>query len=169
MLTKTNKNYSTSVFSVRIAIFLQIIFCVLIITASVQQTEAQKAINKDNLPLWQNYKGIWIGTTADEIRAKLGTPKSEDAEGFFYIFSETENAQFLLDSNKKVRTVSVVFSSDNLASPKFDDVFGKTAQAEAKPDGSIFKMVRYEDAGYWISYNRMAGEKAVVIVMIQKM
>ena len=43
------------------------------------------------------------------------------------------------------------------------------AAQEPKPDGSIFKMIRYQDAGYWVSYNRQAGEKAVVIVMIQKM
>jgi hypothetical protein len=30
-------------------------------------------------------------------------------------------------------------------------------------------MVRFEDAGYWVSYSRMAGEKAMVIVTIQKL
>ncbi len=163
MLTNTNKNYSITNFPVRVAVFLQIIFCVFIITANAQNT------SKKNLPVWQSYKGVGIGTTADEVRAKLGAPKSEDADGFFYVFSEMENAQFLLDSEKKVRTVSVVFNAEHPASPTFADVFGKTAQSEAKPDGSIFKMVKYEAAGYWVSYNRMAGEKAMVIVMIQKM
>ncbi len=164
MLTKTNKNISTSVFSVRIAVFLQIIICVFALGVSAQNTAGKK-----NLPLWQSYKGVGIGTTADDVRAKLGAPKSEDAQGFFYVFSETENAQFLLDDEKKVRTISVVFDSEHPAPPKFEDVFGTAAQAEAKPDGSIFKMMKYEAAGYWVSYNRMAGEKATVIVMIQKM
>lgn len=169
MLTKTNKNYSITNFPVRIALFLQIIFCVLIITVNAQNTETTRVGNKDNLPAWQNYKGVSIGMTADEVRAKLGAPKSEDTDGFFYIFSETENAQVLLDENKKVRTVSVVFSAEHPASPKFADVFGKTAQVEAKPNGAIYKLVKYENAGYWVSYNRMAGEKAMVIVMIQKL
>jgi len=162
MLTKTNKNYSISVSPVRIAVFLLFILCVFAVSVNAQNSD------KKNLPVWQSYKGVAIGMTADEIRTKLGAPKSEDSEGFFYIFSETENAQFLLDSSKKVRTISVVFTADHSASPNFADVFGKTAEVQAKPDGSIYKMVRYEDAGYWISYSRMAGEKAMVIVMIQK-
>ena len=163
MLTRTNVNYSISVSPVRIFVFLLLVFCFFVISANAQNS------NKKVLPVWQSYKGIQIGMTADEVRAKLGAAKSEDETGFFYIFSETENAQFLLDKDKKVRTVSVVFTADNIASPKFADVFGNTAEMEAKPDGSIFKMVRYEDAGYWVSYSRMAGEKAMVVVMIQKM
>ena len=164
MFTKTNKNYSIIISPFRIAVFLQIILVVFVLSVN-----AQKTVSKQNLPLWQNYKGISIGTTADEVRTKLGAPKSEDAEGFFYVFSETENAQILLDGEKKVRTLTVVFDAEYPTPPQFADVFGKTAQAAAKPDGSIFKMMRYEDAGYWISYNRMAGEKAMVIVMIQKL
>lgn len=164
MLTKTNKTYSKVVTFVRVAVFLQIIICVFALGINAQNNTGKK-----NLPLWQSYKGVSIGTTADEVRTKLGTPKSEDADGFFYVFSETENAQILFDNEKKVRTVSVVFDALNPTSPTFADVFGKTAQAQPKPDGSIFKMMRYEDAGYWVSYNRMAGEKAMVIVMIQKL
>lgn len=162
MLTKTNKNFSTSVSPVRAAVFLLFILCAFVLSVNAQNSD------KKNLPAWQSYKGISLGMTADEVRAKLGAPKSEDAEGFFYIFSDTENAQILLDSSKKVRTVSVVFTAEHSASPTFADVFGKTAEAQAKPDGSIYKMVKYEDAGYWISYSRMAGEKAMVIVMLQK-
>ena len=163
MVTKTNKDYSTSVSSIRLVVFLLLIFGVFVMTANAQNS------NKKILPVWQNYKGVGIGTSADEVRTKLGAPKSEDADGFFYIFSETENAQFLLDKDKKVRTVQVVFTAENNAPPKFADVFGNTAEPEAKPDGSVFKMVKYTDAGYWVSYNRMAGEKAMVIIMIQKM
>jgi outer membrane protein assembly factor BamE (lipoprotein component of BamABCDE complex) len=163
MLTKTNKNYSISVSPARIVVLLLFIFCIFVLTAGAQTPD------KKNLPVWQAYKGIGIGATADQVREKLGAPKSEDAEGFFYVFSETENAQFLLDANKKVRTVSVVFTAEHGAAPKFTDVFGNSVEQQAKPDGSIFKMVKYMDAGYWVSYSRMAGEKAMVIVMIQKM
>ena len=162
MLTRTTKNYSISVSSVRVAVFLSIIFGVFAFTVSAQNTA-----NK-NLPVWQNYKGVSIGMTAAQVREKLGAPKSEDADGYFYVFSDTENAQVLLDGEKKVRTISVVFTAENNAAPAFADVFGKTVELQAKPDGSIFKMVKYDTAGYWVSYNRMAGEKAMVIVMIQK-
>jgi outer membrane protein assembly factor BamE (lipoprotein component of BamABCDE complex) len=163
MLTKLNKNYSLSVSPVRVAVFLLFIFCVFVLSVNAQNSD------KKNLPVWQSYKGVAIGMTADEVRAKLGAPKSEDPEGFFYIFSDMENAQVLLDSGKKVRTISVVYTAEYPTAPKFADVFGKTAELQAKPDGSIYKMVKYEDAGYWVSYSRMAGEKAMVIVMIQKM
>ena len=163
MLTKTNKNFSITVSSVRIIALLLLVFGAFVISTRAQNSD------KKVLPVWQSYKGVSLGMTADEVRAKLGAAKSEDATGFFYVFSETENAQFLLDANKKVRTVSVVFTAEHPAAPQFAEVFGKTAELEPKPDGSVFKMVRYEDAGFWVSYNRMAGEKAMVIVMIQKM
>jgi hypothetical protein len=162
MLTRTNKIYSFSASPARIAVFL-LIFFLFVISANAQ-------INgKKNLPVWQSYKGVTIGMTADQVREKLGAPKSEDADGFFYMFSDTENAQILLDAGKKVRCISTVFTAEHPASPAFADVFGKGEELTARPDGSIYKMVKYMDAGYWVSYNRMAGDKALVIVMIQKM
>ena len=163
MFTKTNKNYSIKVSPIRIAFLLQIVVCFLVFTANAQNTD------KKNLPVWQGYKGVAIGMTGAQVREKLGVPKSEDAEGFYYIFSETETAQILLDAGKKVKTISVVFSEEHKGAPTFPDVFGRTATAEPKTDGSIFKMMRYEDAGYWISYSRSAGEKAMIIVTIQKL
>lgn len=164
MLTKTNKNYQKFISLFRIVALLPIIFCLFAFNAFAQKTEKNK-----NLPLWQSYREISIGTPAAQVTEKLGTPKSEDSDGFFYIFSETETAQFLLDENKKVKTISVIYSAEHATPPSFAEVFGQSAKAEPKPDGSVFKMVRFEDAGYWVSYNRMAGEKAMVIVMIQKL
>jgi hypothetical protein len=163
MLTKTNKIYSIRVSPARIIGFLLLIFCVFVLTANAQNSD------KKNLPPWQSYKGVSLGMTADEVRAKLGAAKSEDADGFFYMVSETETAQFLLDANKKVRTVSVIFAADHTSAPTFVDVFGRSAAAQPKPDGSIYRKVDFVDAGYWVSYSRMAGDKAMVIVMIQKM
>ncbi|CAN5456570.1 hypothetical protein BH10ACI1_BH10ACI1_13250 [soil metagenome] len=163
MFTKTNKNYSIKVSPIRIAIFLQIVFCFFVFTANAQNA------NKKNLPGWQTYKDVAIGMTDVQVREKLGAPKTDDKDGFYYVFSDTETAQIIFDEGKKVRTVSVVFSEDHTGAPTFTDVYGKTAVAEPKPDGSIFKMMRYEDAGYWISYSRGAGAKAMVIVTIQKL
>jgi len=163
MLTRTNQNYSTGVSPLRIILFLLIFFFLLLVSVKAQTAD------KKNLPVWQSYKGVTIGMDAAQVREKLGAPKSEDESGFFYLFSETENAQFLLDADKKVRTISAVFSAEHNGSPSFVDVFGKREELQARPDGSIFKMVKYPEAGCWISYNRMAGEKAMVIVMIQKM
>ena len=162
MLTRTNKNNSLFLSPFRIAVLL--VFLFLLVTS----VNAQKTDNK-NLPVWQSYKGVSIGMTDAQVREKLGAPKSEDDGGFFYTPSETETVQVLLDAAKKVRTVSVIFSAEHTGAPTFAEVFGKTAEAQPKPDGSVYKLVRFEDAGYWVSYSRMAGDKAMVIVMIQKL
>lgn len=163
MLTRTNKNYSTFVSPLRIIVFL-LVFLLLFALSAKAQTDGKK-----NLPAWQNYKGVAIGMTADEVRAKLGAPKLDDADGFFYVFSETETAQVMFDAKKNVSAISVVYAAEYAATPPtFADVFGKTEQLTAKPDGSIYKMVRYPDAGYWISYSRMAGEKAMVTITVRK-
>lgn len=162
MFTATNKNYSFNVSPVRIIIFLLVFFLLLLTNVNAQNG------NKKNLPAWQDYKGVSLGMTAEQVKEKLGAPKSEDAEGYFYMVSDTETAQFLLDVNKKVKTISVVFAAENTASPTFDAVFGKTAVAEPRADGSMYKMVRFEEAGFWVSYSRLAGDKAMVIVTMQK-
>jgi outer membrane protein assembly factor BamE (lipoprotein component of BamABCDE complex) len=163
MLTRTNKIYSLSASPFRIAVFLLIFFFLFVISVNAQNNGIK------NRPVWQSYKDVTIGMSAEQVREKLGAPRSEDAEGFFYVFSETENAQILLDANKKVRCISTVFTAEHAASPAFTDVFGKAEELTARPDGSVYKMVKYTDAGYWVSYSRMAGEKAMVIVMIQKL
>lgn len=162
MLTKTNKKNKIIFSPIRIAAFLIFFIFIFVISVSAQNND------KKNLPGWQSYRNISIGMTITEVREKLGAPKSEDTEGFFYMFSDSESAQVLFDADKKVKTISVVFCEDHNKPPTFSDVFGKTAVAEPKPDGAIFKMMRYEDLGYWISYNRASGEKAMVIVTIQK-
>jgi outer membrane protein assembly factor BamE (lipoprotein component of BamABCDE complex) len=162
MLTRTNKNYSLRVSPLRIVALL-LVFLLLFVASANAQTNGKK-----NLPVWQNYKGVAIGMTADQVREKLGAPKLDDADGFFYIFSDTENAQIMFDVKKNVSAISVVYSADYAAAPTFADVFGKVETSPAKPDGSIYKLVRYTDAGCWVSYSRMAGEKAMVTITIQK-
>lgn len=160
MLIKTYKNYSIRISRIRIAVFLLVFSFVFVLSVNAQNADK-------NLPVWQSYKNVAIGMTDAQVREKLGIPKDEK-DGFYYVVSETETVQILFDEAKKVKTVCVVFSEDHPGAPTFADVFGKSATAEPKPDGSIFKMMRYENAGYWISYNRSAGEKPMVIVTLQK-
>jgi hypothetical protein len=42
-------------------------------------------------------------------------------------------------------------------------------ELEARPDGSLYKLVRYPKAGYWVSYSRTAGNSPIVSVTMQKM
>jgi hypothetical protein len=61
-------------------------------------------------------------------------------------------------------SVSYVGNVSGIPSPR--EVFGE--DVDAKPDGSIFKMVRYPKAGYFISYSKTAGSDPIVTITVQK-
>jgi hypothetical protein len=42
------------------------------------------------------------------------------------------------------------------------------AEAGAKTDGSIYKLLRYPKAGYWVSYSRTAGSSPTTTITMQK-
>lgn len=113
------------------------------------------------------YKGIGIGMLADEIRKKLGEPKDKTDPQDLFVFSDEESAQFLYGPDKKVTAIMVTFSGKMTGAPTAKDVFGE--DVPAKPDGGVFKMVRYPKAGYWISYNKIAGDDSVISIAMQKL
>jgi outer membrane protein assembly factor BamE (lipoprotein component of BamABCDE complex) len=131
------------------------------------QTKAEEA-KAVPMPVLQDYKGVKIGMTQDEVRDKLGKPEVNDASGYFYIFSDEERAQIGFDAEKKVNMIAVFYSADHEKKPQFTDVFGPEAAAAAKPDGSVYNLVQYPQAGYWIAYSRLAGKDALVTVTMQK-
>lgn len=120
----------------------------------------------DDEPLFREYRGVQIGSPADEVRKKLGSPADKSAEQDFYVLNEKETAQILYDKSGKVVTISVDFmmGADGVLTPK--QIFG--GEIEAKPDGSMYKMVRYPKAGCWLSYNRTAGAQPLVTVTLQR-
>lgn len=120
----------------------------------------------DDKPLYSSYKGVRIGTPTDEARSKLGTPKEKADDQDFYVYSEYESVQVIYDAAHTVTAISVNYLGDPKVIPTPHDIFG--ADVAAKPDGSIFKLVRYPKAGYWVSYNRTAGEDPMIIVTMQK-
>lgn len=143
-----------------------LLFLLLLLSAvsSQAQTSAKKAA-----PVLIDYKGVKIGMTADDVRTKLGKAKSDDKDGFFYNISDLETVQILLDAQQKVRAISIMYDGENQNPMKFEEVFGKTAAPEKQDGGAIYKLISYPDSGYWVSYNRMAGEKPMTIVVMQKM
>ncbi len=118
-------------------------------------------------PSYTGYKGVMIGTTTDEARAKLGNPKDKSNEQDSFVFSDNESVQLYYDASKTVTAITVTFSGKIEAAPTAKAVFGE--DAEIKPDGGIFKMVRYPKAGFWISYNKIAGSDPMVMIAVQKM
>ena len=105
--------------------------------------------------------------SAADARAKLGAPKEKSDEQDYYVFSENESAQVLYESDHTVKVISINYIGKPEAAPQPRDVVG--SDIEAKPDGSMNKIVRFPKAGYWISYLRTAGEDPMIVITIQKM
>ncbi|MBD0372886.1 MAG: hypothetical protein ICV60_18725 [Pyrinomonadaceae bacterium] len=131
---------------------------------AVNSTEATGATLK---PKWTDYRGITIGMSADEVRAKLGNLKEKGKVQDFFVFSDKETAQVFYDEQGKVNAISVNYLGDKSSVPDAVAVLGEAV--EAKEDGSMYKLVRYADAGYWVAYSRTAGDSPLTTVTIQKM
>jgi hypothetical protein len=132
--------------------------------ASVARAQNGGSGKKSDKPLYVDYKGVRIGMDVGEARKKLGDASDKSDTQDFYVFSEQETAQVFYDKGK-VMAVSVNYLGDKSAPlPKI--VLG--IDIEAKPDGGMFKLVRYPEAGYWVSYNRTGGDDPLVTVTMQK-
>jgi hypothetical protein len=124
------------------------------------------AVPTPEAPVYTGYKGVTIGMPMDEARAKLGKPRDMSDVEDYYVYSETETCQVQYDMDKTVKIISVNYIGDNKSAPAPKVVFG--ADAEAKPDGSIFKLVRYPKSGVFISYNKIPGDNLMTVVTLQK-
>jgi hypothetical protein len=138
--------------------------------ANAQQTVAvnskASSATAASVPVFADYHGIKIGMSADEVRAKVDGIKKGEGQDFLSA-SEHESAQIYYDDKGKVTAISIDYIGDNSGAPKPEAVLGATI--EAKPDGSMYQLNRYHDAGYWVSYNRTAGDKPIVTITMQKM
>jgi hypothetical protein len=120
----------------------------------------------DNQPAFSDFKGVRIGMTADAARKKLGTPRDKSAEQDFYVFNDTQAVQIFYDKAGAVTAISIDFMSGANAIPTAREVLG--TEAEAKTDGSVYKILRYPKAGYWVSYSRTAGNSPTTTITMQK-
>jgi hypothetical protein len=140
-------------------------------TASLQEpAKAQGNTPKPSAPrqlVATIFKDVKIGTDRAEVKQILGKPKIDADDGFFFD-NDGEIVQIRLDDKKKVRLISVTYSGDISRAPKYSDVFG-SEPANVKPDGSVYSLIRYPDAGYWISFSRTAGDRPSVTVTMQKL
>jgi hypothetical protein len=127
--------------------------------ALTRSTEVQQA-------LYTEYKGVRLGVTAEEARAKLGTPALKGSDQDYYVFSDKETAEIVYDAAGKVVTLSVDYLG-GVGAPDYKTVVG--GEPEQASDGTFYKIVRYPSQGFWVSYNRSAGPVAMVTITIQKM
>ncbi len=138
----------------------------LLALASFVLGQRRGAAQTEDTPAFHEYRGIQLGMTTEEVRKKLGDPRDKGDDQDFFVFKETETAQILYDKGHKVVTISADYLSNANGVPTARQVFG--ADIETKADGSMYKMVRYPKAGYWLSYNRTAGSSPLTTVTLQK-
>jgi hypothetical protein len=117
-------------------------------------------------PLYTNFRGVQLGMTADIVREKLGNLKNKSQRQDFFVFSESMTAQVFYDGGK-VRAISVDYLGTGGDTPSPEDILGQPVQA--RPDGSIHELKWYPEAGFWVAYNRTAGENPITTVTLQKM
>ena len=134
------------------------------LTVASAQTAANAS--KADKPLYLDYKGVQIDMSQEEVRKKLGAPKDKDDSQDFYLFSEQETAQVYYRA-KKVFAVSVTYMGAKATAPGPKAVIG--TELEPAADGRIYKIVRYPEAGYWVSYSRISGDEPMVTVTMQKL
>ena len=114
--------------------------------------------------LYRDYRGVRLGMTATEVRAKLGEPVMKSNDQDFYVLSANESAQIVYDKFEKVVTISSDYTG-GVGAPEYRAVVG-TGLLE-RPDGSLFRMVQYPSEGFWVSYNKSAAMVPVVTITIQ--
>ena len=120
----------------------------------------------DNQPAFSEFKGVRIGMAADAARKKLGNPRDKSAEMDLYVFNDTQAVQIFYDKGGVVSAISIDFMSGSNGIPTAKEVLG--TEADAKADGSIYKLLRYTKAGYWVSYSRTAGSSPTTTITMQK-
>ena len=180
MINKKSENFEIRSFIA--VLFILSLFCLLSAVSSFGQTDATTARNEVKndavqtekpttlQPVFTEYKGVKIGMTADEVLGKIDKkPKIEDKDGYYYVFSDNEAMQIVLDENKKVKVISIIYSGENSGAPSYETVFGKEVPLETGTDGRIYKLIRYPEAGYWVAYSSSAGENPTVTITIQQL
>ena len=113
-------------------------------------------------PLYREYRGVRLGMTAAEARTKLGEPAMKSDEQDFYVFSANETAQ-LVYVDQKVVTISSDYAG-GVGAPDYKSVVGEDLLQ--RPDGSLFRMVRYDSERFWVSYYKSASAVPVVTITI---
>lgn len=117
-------------------------------------------------PVFSEYRGIKIGMTADEVRKLVDKLRDKGEKQDFFVLSDTETAQVFYDKDGKVRAISIDYLGKGSDPPMPAEVLGEEIQP--KSDGSMYGLKRYPSAGFWIAYNRTAGDDPTVTITMQK-
>jgi hypothetical protein len=136
-------------------------------TTGTQSTQTQAANAPAEEPLYSEFKGVRIGTSQTDARKKLGNPEDKSKEMDFFSFSDKERARVYYDAKGNATAVIVTYIGKSADAPAAKAVLG--TDADARPDGSLYKIVYYPKAGYWVAYSRTAGDEPLTIITMQKL
>lgn len=138
---------------------------VLLLTASPAAAQGSKGNITTPDEHGFQFRGVKIGMATEDARKKLGSPREKSPEQDFYLFNDNEAVQIYYEKGA-VSAIAIDYMSGANGIPSPKAVLG--AEAEAKADGSIHKVVRYPKAGYWVSYSRTAGNEPTTTITMQK-
>lgn len=133
----------------------KILLCVLLLLVVAAITYGQTMA-------YREYHGVRLGMTATEARAKLGTPALMSDEQDYYVVSANESTQIMY-KEQKVVMISTDYTN-GIGAPEYRGVVGEGLLQ--RPDGSQFRMVRYDTERFWVSYNKSAAVVPVVTITI---
>lgn len=115
-----------------------------------------------NYTVYREYRGVRLGMTAAEARAKLGEPAMKSNEQDFFVLSTNETTQVAYDAFQKVVTISTDYMG-GVGAPDYRAVVGEGMLLQ-RPDSSL---EQYPSAGMWVSYNKSAALMSVVTITMQ--
>jgi hypothetical protein len=134
--------------------------------ASAPAPPQPEAATPSDEPLYGEFKGLKLGASQGEARKLLGNPREKDKAQDFFVFSERERARVYYDDKGAVSAIIVTYIGKSAKAPEPKAILG--SDIEAKPDGSMYKMVSYPKAGYWVAYSRTAGDEPLTIITMQR-
>ena len=124
----------------------------------------RKAHAQVQQPLYRDYRGVRLGMTATEVRAKLGEPALKSDEQDFFIVSVSETVQIAYNASQKVMTISTDYAG-GVGAPDYKNVVGEGMLLQ-RPDGTVFKMVMYDAERFWVIYSKSATTSPIVTITI---
>lgn len=134
---------------------------------AAQTATTTPAASPADEPLYRDFKGVTLGMSAEEVRQKLGKPREPGKDQDFFVFSDTQRARVFYDDKGKATGVVVTYIGKSSDAPSPKAILGE--ELEAKPDGTVYKLVQYPKSGYWIAYSRTAGDEPLTIVTMQRL
>ena len=144
-----------------------LVICTVALIAVAAAVAYSQRPGADTSPVFSDFKGVRIGMATEEARKKLGNPRDKGDDQDFYVFNDNQAVQVFYDkATKTVSAISIDFMNGANPIPLAKDIVG--SDPEAKSDGSVYKMVRYPKAGYWVSYSRTAGKDPTITITMQK-